>query len=48
MTPAATTYRVLEGTGLMVAHFDEQLRVAPGAPVRRAVLAEIDDLPLAA
>jgi alpha,alpha-trehalose phosphorylase len=48
MTPAATTYRLLEGTGLMVGHFDEQLRVAPGAPVRRPVLPEVDDLPLAA
>jgi alpha,alpha-trehalose phosphorylase len=48
MTPATTTYRLLEGTGLMLGHFDEQLRVAPGAPVRRPVLPETDSLPLAA
>jgi len=33
MTPAATTYRLLEGRGIMVGHFDEDLRlnqVTPG------------------
>jgi alpha,alpha-trehalose phosphorylase len=48
MTATATTYRLLEGTGLMVGHFDEQLRVLPGAPVRRPVLPDADDLRLAA
>jgi alpha,alpha-trehalose phosphorylase len=48
LTPAATTYRLLEGTGLMIGHCGEQLRVAPGAAVRRPVLPDADDLPLAA
>jgi len=48
MTPAATTYRLLEGTGLMLGHFDEQLRLTPGRPVRRPVVAELDELPRAA
>jgi hypothetical protein len=48
MTPSATTYRLLEGTGLMVGHFDEQLRVTPGRAVTRPVLPDTDDLPLAA
>ena len=33
MTHEETTYRLVEGTGLMVHHFDEPLRLAPGAPV---------------
>jgi alpha,alpha-trehalose phosphorylase len=48
MTPAATTYRLLEGTGLVLGHFDEQLRLTPGAALRRPVLPEPDDLRLAA
>jgi alpha,alpha-trehalose phosphorylase len=48
MTPAATTYRLLEGTGLMLGHFDEDLRLTPGGAVRRPVLSGADDLPLAA
>jgi alpha,alpha-trehalose phosphorylase len=35
MTPATTTYRLLEGSGLLVEHFGEQLRVRPGAAVER-------------
>jgi alpha,alpha-trehalose phosphorylase len=48
MTPAATTYRLLEGRGIMVGHFDEDLRLTPGTPVRRAVVPEADELPRAA
>ena len=42
MRPAGTTYRLLEGRGLPVKHFGEQLRVLPGQPV------SIGELPLAA
>ncbi|MGZ6645785.1 MAG: glycosyl hydrolase family 65 protein [Solirubrobacteraceae bacterium] len=33
MTHEETTYRLVEGTGLMVHHFDEPLRLLPDAPV---------------
>ena len=33
MTHRETTYRLVEGSGLMVHHFDAPLRLAPGAPV---------------
>jgi alpha,alpha-trehalose phosphorylase len=33
MTHEATTYRLIEGRGLMVHHFDEPLRLLPGAAV---------------
>jgi alpha,alpha-trehalose phosphorylase len=46
MTPEGTSYELLEGRGLPVKHFGEQLRVLPGQPVFRPSLA--DDLPLAA
>jgi hypothetical protein len=48
MTPTATTYRLLEGRGLMVGHCGEDLRLAPGEPVRRPVLGEVRALPRAA
>jgi alpha,alpha-trehalose phosphorylase len=51
MTPDATTYRLVTGHGLLIQHDDELVRLAPGAPVRRAVYApesEPGDLPLAA
>jgi alpha,alpha-trehalose phosphorylase len=48
MTPAATTYRLLEGSGLMLGHHDEDLRLTPSTPVRRPVLPDVNDLPLAA
>jgi len=48
MTPEATTYRLLDGHGLLVLHGDEPVRLAPGTPVRRAVLPPAADLPLAA
>ena len=48
MTPAATTYRLLEGRGIMVGHFDEDLRLTPGTPVRRPVVPQADELPRAA
>jgi alpha,alpha-trehalose phosphorylase len=37
MAPGATTYRLLEGRGLPICHFGEELRLNPGEPVRRAV-----------
>jgi len=42
MTHAGTTYTLIEGRGLPVKHFGEQLRVLPGQPV------SMSDLPLAA
>ncbi len=33
MTPGETTYTLIEGRGLPVKHFGEQLRVLPGLPV---------------
>ena len=42
MTHAGTTYELIEGRGLPIKHFGEQLRVLPGQPV------SIVDLPLAA
>jgi alpha,alpha-trehalose phosphorylase len=33
MTHTGTTYRLVEGTGLLVQHFDEVVRLAPGEPV---------------
>jgi alpha,alpha-trehalose phosphorylase len=35
MTPEATTYRLLEGRGLMIRHCDEHIRLAPGTPLYR-------------
>jgi hypothetical protein len=48
MRREATTYRLLEGRGLLVAHDDELLALRPGAPVSRAAAAGDDELPLAA
>jgi alpha,alpha-trehalose phosphorylase len=45
MVPGATTYRLLEGSGLPVEHFGEPLRVRPGEPV---VTAELDRRSMAA
>ena len=36
MTPGATTYSLLEGTGLMLEHHGEELRLTSAAPVTRA------------
>ena len=36
MAPDATTYRLLEGRGLLICHFGEELRLLPGQPVRRS------------
>jgi trehalose/maltose hydrolase-like predicted phosphorylase len=33
ITPAATTYRLLEGHSLQIEHFGEQLRLTPGEPL---------------
>jgi alpha,alpha-trehalose phosphorylase len=35
MTHEATTYRLLEGRGILIEHFGESLRLAPGEPVSR-------------
>ena len=36
MTPDTTTYRLLEGDGLLLEHCGEPVRLAPGEAVRRA------------
>jgi alpha,alpha-trehalose phosphorylase len=36
MTPGETRYRLVDGNGLLIEHFGEQLRLAPGEPIRRA------------
>jgi alpha,alpha-trehalose phosphorylase len=41
MTREATTYRLVEGRGLMVHHFDERLRLLPGEPGSRAQPGEL-------
>jgi alpha,alpha-trehalose phosphorylase len=35
MTPDETVYRLLDGTGILLHHGDEELRLLPGRPVRR-------------
>ena len=39
MRPTATTYRLLEGAGLMIEHFGEPVRLRPGVPVLMPCLA---------
>jgi alpha,alpha-trehalose phosphorylase len=41
MTHAGTTYRLVEGSGILVEHFGEELRLLPGRPVHRAALAAL-------
>jgi alpha,alpha-trehalose phosphorylase len=55
MTTDATTYRLLEGEGLLVQHWHDVVRLTPDTPVRLPVHADSepmpsddDDLPLAA
>ena len=48
MTHAATTYRLLEGAGLMIEHRGEALRLRPDVPVLRPATAEPEALPAAA
>jgi alpha,alpha-trehalose phosphorylase len=48
MTQADTTYRLLEGHGLMIRHFDEELRLVHGTAQRRPVDGALEDLPRAA
>jgi alpha,alpha-trehalose phosphorylase len=48
MRPEATTYRLLDGTGLLVGHDGELLRLRPGVAVRRPAVAQDDARPLAA
>ena len=49
MTHEATTYRLLEGRGILVRHFGDVLRLTPSTPVRRpAGPAIVRDLPHAA
>ena len=45
MAPAATTYRLVEGTGIVLRHRGEVLRLLPGAPV---TLCDAEELPQAA
>jgi alpha,alpha-trehalose phosphorylase len=40
MAHAETTYRLVDGRGLLIEHFDEQLRLTPGEPVSRPQPAE--------
>jgi trehalose/maltose hydrolase-like predicted phosphorylase len=39
MRPTATTYRLLEGSGLMIEHFGETVRLRPGVPALMPCLA---------
>ena len=48
MTHAGTTYRLLEGHGLLIHHFGEQLRLVHGTEQRRPAHAPVEDLPRAA
>jgi alpha,alpha-trehalose phosphorylase len=53
MTHEATTYRLLDGGGILVEHFGEPLRLSAGEPVRRPVrrvsaAPSLEDLPRAA
>ena len=48
MTQAATTYRLLEGAGLMIEHRGEALRLRPDVPVLRPATVEPEALPAAA
>ena len=43
MTPYGTTYELLEGRGLPVQHFGEQLRILPGRPVYRPAAFELPE-----
>jgi alpha,alpha-trehalose phosphorylase len=45
MTHQQTTYQLVDGTGILVKHFDEQLRLVPGEPVSRT---DPEELPRAA
>ena len=53
MTAAETTYRLIDGTGILIEHFGEELRLLRGAPVSRQAeprprSADVVDLPRAA
>ena len=49
MTHEATTYRLLEGRGILVRHFGDVVRLTPSTPVLRpAAPASVQDLPRAA
>jgi alpha,alpha-trehalose phosphorylase len=48
MAPAETTYRLVEGHGLPIAHGDEELRLLPGQPLSRPAALKSEPLPLAA
>ena len=49
MTHEATTYRLLDGRGILVRHFGEVVRLTPCTPVRRpAAPAPVQDLAHAA
>jgi alpha,alpha-trehalose phosphorylase len=49
MTHEATTYRLLDGRGILVRHFGDVVRLTPSTPVRRPAASAIgQDLPRAA
>jgi alpha,alpha-trehalose phosphorylase len=48
MTPSETTYRLIEGHGVQLHHFGEQLRLKRGAAVVRPALPDAPELPRAA
>jgi alpha,alpha-trehalose phosphorylase len=48
MTPSETTYRLIEGHGVQLHHFGEQLRLRRGAAVVRPALPDAPELPRAA
>lgn len=48
MTPGETSYRLVDGRGLLVHHAGEELRLTPGEPVRRPETPSETDLALAA
>jgi alpha,alpha-trehalose phosphorylase len=41
MTHAGTTYRLVEGRGMLIHHFGEPLRLAPGEAVQRPAAGEL-------
>ena len=43
LRPDETTYRLLDGTGLLVGHDNDLVRLQPGVPVRRAVARDAGD-----
>jgi hypothetical protein len=42
MTHEGATYRLIEGRGILIRHFGEPLRLAPGEPVARPKCSELE------